>query len=177
MKWNWQWFLGGQVMFWIATILLALFVGIYIVTYLMDPTTIIFMDIVNEDSEIIRDMVDGYLDDLGVTISKPIYCRFVKYKHEKFFIQNCRDDAVLLGTFHEWNNAYYIEISIDLIRKGSLYEVVRHETRHMVVQELKNKKIIDLTKYTEDIAQEEDEIYNELFDYSVKLLKKEQINE
>ena len=46
----------------------------------------------------------------------------------------------------------------------------------MIVQELKNEKIIDLTEYTEEIAQEENEIYNDLFDSGVKLLKERQNN-
>ena len=41
----------------------------------------------------------------------------------------------------------------------------------MIVQELKNEKIIDLTKYTEEIAQEKNETYNDLFNRGVKLLK------
>ena len=39
-----------------------------------------------------------------------------------------------------------------------------------------NEKIIDLTEYTEEIAQEKNETYNNLFNYGVKLLKEEQNN-
>ena len=46
----------------------------------------------------------------------------------------------------------------------------------MIVQELKNEEIIDLTEYTEEIAQEKNEIYNNLFNCGVKLLKEEQEN-
>ena len=44
------------------------------------------------------------------------------------------------------------------------------------MQELKNEKIIDLTEYTEEIAQEKNETHNNLSDYGVKLLKEEQNN-
>ena len=38
------------------------------------------------------------------------------------------------------------------------------------------EKIIDLTEYTEEIAQEKNETYNNLFNCGVKLLKEEQEN-
>ena len=55
--------------------------------------------------------------------------------------------------------------------KYGLDKIVRHETRHMIVQYLKDTKKINLTKYTENIAYENDEIYNNLFDTSIRLLK------
>lgn len=176
MKWNWQWFLGGRIMFWVATILFVAFVFAYVITFVVDPTTSIFMKIQSVDETSIREISEQYVTSLGVKINKPICYRFVKYQHERYFTLNDLTDTVLLGTFHEWNNTYFIDISVNLYRMGQLDEIVRHETRHMLVQELKNENIIDLTEHTEDIAREKNSLYNELFDCSIKLLEEEQSN-
>ena len=84
---------------------------------------------------------------------------------------------ILLGSFHEWNGKYYIDISIDLYNNFSLHDTVIHETRHMIVNYLKDEKIIDLDKYTEEIAQRKSYHYNVMFDSGVYLLKKLQENE
>ena len=165
MRLKWQWFLGGQIMFWVSTILLFVFISIYIVTFVIDPVAKIHMKEVHMDTSSIKDMSQNYIKDLGVAISKPVVYKFVRYRNEK-------SSDVLLGTFHEWNNTYYIDVSIDLYNTSVLYDIVKHETRHMVVQELKNKKIIDLSAYTEEIAQEQNDVYNSLFDSSVKILNK-----
>jgi hypothetical protein len=52
-----------------------------------------------------------------------------------------------------------------------LNETVIHETKHLIVEYLKDKKIIDLSKYTENIAYEEDEQDNNLFEDGVFLLR------
>lgn len=177
MKIKWQWFLGGQTMFWIASILLIVLVFAIVVTYIIDPTTSIYMKVQSIDETSIKEMSESYVKSLGITISKPISYRFVKYQHEDGFKKRkSGSETVLLGTFHEWNNCYYIDISANLYRMNMLYEIVKHETRHMIVQELKNEKIIDLTEYTEEIAQEKNEVYNNLFNCGVKLLKEEQNN-
>lgn len=106
------------------------------------------------------------LKNYGINIDKPIKYRYVYYKYNK----NAEDD-LLLGTFHEWNGTYYIDISADLYQMNLLYEVVIHETRHMVVEYLKYKNIIDLTKYTEEIASEKNNNYNNLFNCGISLLK------
>ena len=174
MKIKWQWFLGGQTMFWIASVLVIVLVLGIVVTYVIDPTTSIYMEVQSIDETSIKEMSESYVKNLGITISKPISYRFVKYQHEDSFKKRkSGPETVLLGTFHEWNGTYYIDISANLYHMNMLYEIVKHETRHMIVQELKNEKIIDLTKYTEEIAQEKDEVYNNLFNYSVQLLKKE----
>ena len=174
MKIKWQWFLGGQTMFWIASVLVIVLVLGIVVTYVIDPTTSIYMEVQSIDETSIKEMSESYVKNLGITISKPISYRFVKYQHEDSFKKRkSGQETVLLGTFHEWNGTYYIDISANLYHMNMLYEIVKHETRHMIVQELKNEKIIDLTKYTEEIAQEKDEVYNNLFNYSVQLLKKE----
>ena len=41
----------------------------------------------------------------------------------------------------------------------------------MVVEYLKDKKIINLDKYTEEIANRDNEVFNELFGSAVSLLK------
>lgn len=96
----------------------------------------------------------------------PITYRFVYYKYNE-----TAEDELLLGTFHEWNKTYYIDISADLYKMNLLDEIVIHETRHMIVEYLKDEKIIDLTKYTEEIASQNNEYYNNLFDSGVYLLK------
>ena len=177
MKLKWQWFLGGQIMFWIATILLVVYVFAYVVTYIIDPTTSMYMKVQSVDETSIKEMSEQYVDSLGITIDKPIVYRFVRFQNEDHFKHHKSGVAtVLLGTFHEWNDTYYIDISINLYRMNMLYEIVKHETRHMIVQELKHKHIIDLTEYTEEIAQEKNEYYNKIFDNSINLLKEEQNN-
>ena len=81
---------------------------------------------------------------------------------------------ILLGTFHEWNGTYYIDISIDLHRLYSITSVVIHETRHMIVEYLRDEKIIDLMNYTEEIASEQNDHYNNLFNEGLYLLKERQ---
>lgn len=169
---KWQWFLGGPVMFWVATILIILFIFSYVVTFMIDPTTSTYMTIQNMDTTSIEELSKSYVKSLGVTVNKPICYRFVKYRHEDYF--DLSANTVLLGTFHEWNGTYYIDISSNLYKMPRLYETVKHETRHMLVQELKNEKIINLIKYTEEIAQEKNEVYNDLFDSGIKLLKERQ---
>ena len=44
----------------------------------------------------------------------------------------------------------------------------------MIVEYLKDEKIIDLTKYTEEIASQNNEYYNNLFNSGVYLLKEEE---
>lgn len=182
MKLKWQWFLGGQIMFWIATILLVVYVFAYIATYLIDPTTSMYMKVQSVDETSIKEISEQYVKELGIKINKPIVYRFVRFQREEGLKNKRKNqeglicETVLLGTFHEWNNTYYIDISVNLFRMNMLYETVRHETRHMIVQELKNKKIIDLTKYTEEIAEENNPLYNELFNSSIKLLKEEHKN-
>lgn len=177
MKIKWQWFLGGRFMYWMTIILFVILIFSHVMTYVIDPTTKLYMTVQDTDATSIKDISEQYIKSLGITINKPIRYRFVKYRHEDHFKQpNSGADTALLGTFHEWNNTYHIDISINLYHMSMIYEVVRHETRHMIVQELKNEKIIDLSEYSEEIAQENDQIYNELFNCSVKLLKKEQKN-
>lgn len=159
--------------FWVTNISLILIVGLYLITYVIDPTRILYKCVEDtKNQEYIKTISDNYLTTLGIKIDKQIYYRYVKYKPDK------KDpDTIVLGTFHEWNNTYYIDISVDIMTlHDELIETVQHETRHMIVQELKNKKIINLTKYTENIAQAKDETYIKLFDSSVKILKEEQKN-
>ena len=140
MKIKWQWFLGGQTMFWIASILLLVLVFSIVVTYVIDPITSIYMKVQSVDETSIKEMSESYVKSLGINISKPISYRFVKYQHEDGFkVRKSDPETVLLGTFHEWNNCYYIDISVNLYHMNMLHEIVKHETRHMIVQELKNE--------------------------------------
>lgn len=161
-------------MFWLTTILLVGYIIAYIVTYIIDPTESIYTRQQSIDTTSIKEISEEYVQSLGIEIKKPICYKFVTYKHEEQMTHSTPSNAMLLGTFHEWNDTYYIDISANLYKLNLLKEIVIHETRHMVVQELKNEKIINLLDYTEEIAQGDNKIYNDLFDNSVKLLKNKQ---
>ena len=170
-----KWLSGGKIMFLIVTIILIMFIFVYVLTYIIDPTTITYMRIKNFDTTSIKEISENYISELNVEISKPIVYRFVEFVHVDSFAKKLSKELILLGTFHEWNNTYYIDISQDLYKMNELSNTVKHEIRHMIVQELKYKKIIDLTKYTEEIAREKNEIYNNLFISGVELLKNNQM--
>lgn len=110
------------------------------------------------------------LKTYGITIDVPIIYRFVTYKIN----EKDDDDEVLLGTFHKWNSKYYIDISVNLYKLEPFQKIVEHETRHMIVQYLKDKNIINLEKYTEEIAQEKTNYYSGLFTCGIYLLKESQ---
>lgn len=168
MKWNWRLFIGGKGMFWTSLILMILLLCIFCITYIINPTEKIYMTPTKMNPASIQKISEQYVDCLGIKIDKPIRYRFVKYKLKT------SDDKIILGTFHEWNGIYYIDISIDLYQNSSLAGTVIHETRHMIVEYLHDKKIINLLKYTEDIAEERTEYYNNLFDCSVCVLKEKE---
>ena len=66
---------------------------------------------------------------------------------------------------------------MDLYKTSSLNSIVIHETRHMLVEYMRDNGVIDLNKYTEEIAQEKDERCNNLFNCGMYLLKEQQIKE
>lgn len=171
MKINWQLFLGGKIMFWVAIILCILLIATIIITYIIDISTLAYVNVQKIDPSSIQEISEKYIVELGVTVDKNIVYRFVKYKKPEYDING--EEMILLGTFHEWNNTYYIDISMNLYRTSQLEEVVIHETRHMLVEYLRDKEVIDLTDYTEEIAQNEDHYYDELFNSGIYLLKKE----
>ena len=168
---KWQWFLGGEFMFWMSIILFITLIIGFIITYIVDPVAIIQLKVQKTDPTSIQKISEKYVDDLGITINKKIVYRFVKYKYNRDFAPDDPEDY-LYGTFHEWNNTYYIDISMDLYGLESLEEVVIHETRHMIIEYLKDEKIIDLIKYSEEIASDMNSNYNNLFDSGIYLLKK-----
>lgn len=176
MKIKWQWFLGGRGMFWMASALLIIFVFIFATTYIVDPTACLYMKKQDVDEETIKEISDEYINSLGIKINKPINYRFVYFQNQGHFIKQDNENKrlVILGMFHEWNGSYYIDIAVSLYKMKMLDEVVIHETRHLIVQELRNQKIIDLTKYTEEIAEEINPYYNNLFDNGVNLLKEKE---
>lgn len=174
MRIKWQWFLGGRVMFWVMMISFVVLVFVFTIAYVVDPSTCVVMKVQNVDETSIKDLSEEYVESLGITIDKPIVYRFVRYRFDRGF-RDKPGEEILLGTFHEWNGKYYIDISVDLYRLlTSLRCVVIHETRHMIVEYLKDEKIINLEKYTEEIANEEDIYYNDLFNSGIYLLKKSQ---
>lgn len=170
MKIKYQWFLGGRVMFWVSIILFIFMLFAFATAYIIDPVKSLYMKEQSVDPTSIQELSEKYVACLGVCVDMPIEYRFVKYN-------NRDEDVVLLGTFHEWNGTYRINISVDLYKTARLSETVIHETRHMIVEYLRDKNIIDLTKYTEEIAQGQNEYYNSLFNSGVYLLKKYQSEE
>lgn len=173
MKIKWQWFIGGRVMFWVSLIMIIVLILGFLLTYVIDPTKKIYMKEQSIDPVSIKVISEQYVRCFGIEIDKPIVYRFVRYSTRVYD----EDEEILLGTFHEWNDTYYIDISVDLYKTSALSDTVRHETRHMIVEYLRDKKIIDLSKYTEEIAQEKNDRYDALFNSSVYLLKELQIKE
>lgn len=174
MKLKWQWFLGGKVMFWILIILFTLAILGFMTLYIIDPTSMRYLKVQNLDSNSIKTISEKYVNDLNIQVNKKIIYRFVEYKCCKYDDEGT--EMIILGTFHIWNDTYYIDISKDIYSTDELEEVVIHETRHMLVEYLKEQDIIDLTKYTEEIAQNNNIHYNQLFDNGIYLLKKENEN-
>ena len=174
MKIKWQWFLGGKTMFWVSIIIFIVLIIGFVTTYVIDPASSLCMTKYKIDPASIEKASQSYIDGLGITIDKPIEYCFVRYR-DKGYKANPGEE-ILLGTFHEWNGVYYINISVDLYKSSRLEEIVIHETRHLVVEYLKDEKIIDLTKYTEEIAQHENSYYNSLFNNGIYLLKERDKN-
>ena len=171
-KIKWQWFLGGRIMFWVSIIIFIVLIIGFVTTYIIDPTSSLYMTRYKINPESIEEASQSYVDGLGITIDKPIEYCFVRYRDKGYKAHP--GEEILLGTFHEWNGVYYINISVDLYKGSLLDDIVIHETRHMVVEYLKDKKIIDLTEYTEEIAQGENDYYNNLFNSGVYLLKEKE---
>jgi hypothetical protein len=169
MRIKWQWFIGGRVMFWISILMMVGLVLGFLATYIINPTEEIYMKEQSIDPVSIKVISEQYVRCFGIKVDKPVVYRFVRYSTRVYD----EDEEVLLGTFHEWNGTYYIDISVDLYKTSSLNSTVIHETRHMLVEYMRDKKIIDLSKYTEEIAQEKDERCNNLFNCGMYLLKQE----
>lgn len=175
MRLKWQWFLGGKFMFWVSIIIFMFLISSFVFTYIIDPTTTLYIKKQKIDPTIIKTISEKYVSNLGITIdNKNIEYNFVKYNHYRYNHDRYNsegEDTILLGTFHEWNDTYYINISLDLYNTTLLDDIVIHETRHMIVEYLKDKKIINLDKYTEEIAEGKDIYYNNLFNSGIYLLK------
>lgn len=165
MKLNWRWFIGGKTMFWISIIIMLVLFTSFVLTYIINPTEKSCMEPLKIDPTSIQELSEKYVSCMGIEVDRPIKYRFVRYRSKP------SDDTVLLGTFHEWNGVYYIDISVDLYKSSQLASTVMHETRHMLVEYLRDEQIIDLTKYTEEIAQEKNDYYTSLFNSSIFLLK------
>ena len=174
MKIKWQWFLGGKVMFWVSIIIFMILIFGFITTYIIDPTSSLYVTKYKINPVSIEQISKDYMTNLGITIDRPIEYCFVKYK-DKIYEDDSKK-GILLGTFHEWNGVYYINISVALYKSSMLEKKVIHETRNMTVEYLQDEKIIDLTKYTEEIAQHENSYYNNLFNSGIYLLKERDKN-
>ena len=173
MKIKWQWFIGGRVMFWVSLIMIIGLILGFVLTYVIDPTKKIYMKEQSIDPVSIKNISEQYVRGFNVEVDKPIVYRFVRYSTRVYN----EDEEILLGTFHEWNDTYYIDISVDLYKTTALSSTVVHETRHMLVEYMRDKKILDLSKYTEEIAQEKDERCNNLFNCGMYLLKEHKMKE
>lgn len=172
---KWQWFVGGEDMFWISLTVFLLFVIAFVATYIIDPVACFCMSRQDIDSRTIQKISEEYVSDLGVSVDYPIEYNFVRYSDGGYKAKS--GEEILLGTFHEWNGKYYIDISVDLYKGALLKEVVIHETRHMLVEYMKDEKIINLTKYTEEIAEQESSHFCELFNNGIHLLKEKENGE
>ena len=159
-------------MFWVSLILLIFLLLSFGFTYFIDITTLTDIKVQNIDSTSIKDISEKYVESYGIAIDKPIVYRFVEYEYNKEI-----EDDILLGTFHEWNSPYYIDILSELYEMNMLYDIVIHETRHMIIEYLRDKNIIDLTEYTEEIARGDNTYYNNLFDSGIYLLKNQEETE
>ena len=175
MRLKWEWFLGGKRMFWAMIILFIISIVGFIFTYIIDPTAWWYLNVQDINSEPVKTISEKYVNDLDINIDKKIIYRFVKYK--KYEYDENGEEMIILGTFHVWNDIYYIDISVDVQNTSQLDEVVIHETRHMIVEYLREQDIIDITRYTEEIARNDNVYYNRLFDSSVYVLKKENEND
>lgn len=171
MKLRWQWFSGGQLMFWVSIIVIFILISIFIFTYTIDPASKL-VKVQDIDSTQIKKISEAYVNKWEIKVDVPITYRFVKYDEDEY--TEDLDGKILLGTFHEWNGTYYIDVLSDLYNNVSLYGVVIHETRHMIIEYLRDKNIIDLTKYTEEIAKETNDYYNNMFNSGIYLLKNNQ---
>lgn len=169
MKIKYQWFVGGKTMFWVSIILFIIMIIGFSITYIIDPVEKIYLKPQGVDPTSIKELSEQYVSCYDIKIDKPIIYRFVRYQD--------KTDEILLGTFHEWNGTYYIDISVDLYKSSQLVATVLHETRHMIVEYCRDQGVIDLSKYTEEIAQEESEYYKTLFNCAVHLLQEKQEKE
>lgn len=160
-------------MFWVSLIMILLCIIIFILTYFIDPLALWNLSVQSVDPSSIQKISEDYVTNLGIEIDKPIEYRFVRYLHDNGYEAEA-GETIVLGTFHVWNGIYYIDISVDLYKSEDLEGTVIHETRHMIVEYMKAKKIIDLNKYTEEIAQSKNTYYNSLFNSGVHLLKEQQ---
>ncbi len=64
MKIKWQWFLGGQIMFWLSIVIFFAFAIIFIFTYIVDPTTTIHIKKLDIDSTPIKELSEKYVNSL-----------------------------------------------------------------------------------------------------------------
>ena len=173
---NWRLFAGGKVMFWVSLIMILLCIFIFVLTYFIDPLSLWNLSVQSVDPSSIQRISEDYVTNLGIEIDKPIKYRFVRYLHDNGYEAEA-GETIVLGTFHVWNGVYYIDISVDLYKSEDLERTVIHETRHMIVEYMRTKKIINLNKYTEEIAQQKNTYYNSLFNSGVHLLKEKQETE
>lgn len=167
MKIKYQWFLGGKVMFVFSIILFCVLILGFICTYIVDPIgTLTIKKVIKTDITTIQEISEQYVESLGVeNIDIPITYRFVRFRQTN-------KKEILMGTFHKWNNTYYIDINSDLLLfNDMLRSTVVHETRHLIVAFLKDKKIIDLMDYSEEIARGINPQYDNLFNSGVYLYK------
>jgi len=169
MKIKWQWFIGGQKMFWVIVTIICIMISVLLVTYVINPMALIYTKEQNVNHSSIQEYMNSYIESLDINIDKPIECKFVEFK------QNTNEiGEVILGTFYEWNDTYFINITIGLYDNIRLESIVKHETRHMIVSYLKSTGVIDLEKYSEEIAEGINDDYNNLFNDSINLLKLKQ---
>ena len=72
MKIKWQWFLGGKVMFWVSIIIFVILIFGFITTYIIDPTSSLYMTKYKINPVSIEEISKDYITNLGITIDIPI---------------------------------------------------------------------------------------------------------
>lgn len=157
-------------MFWVLLIIIIFSIVLLIFNYGIDIITIFNMRVQNVDTDLIQTYSESYINNLGIVIDVPVKYRFVRYLYDDGF--KAEDNEIItLGTFHEWHDTYYIDISVDLYKDLMLEPTVIHETRHMIVEYLRDQGIIDLDQYSEEIAEQTNPDYNTLFNVGIEILK------
>ena len=64
MKIKWQWFLGGDFMFWASIAVFVVLIVIFVFTYVIDLSTLIAMKVQRIDAVSIEEISKKYMSDL-----------------------------------------------------------------------------------------------------------------
>ena len=93
-------------------------VGACILYLLIDPVLLISCHKTDKNTNEIKQLTEQYLNELGVTIDKPIEYRYVKYIGSE-------RKKLTAGTFHVYKNKYVISVSEEFYD----YLRIRHNSK------------------------------------------------